>query len=260
MAAVPERSFIEICGFERETLPKFRDITVNLGLTALPGGVKYPDSAGGFHYEESGKLLSVTSNRFIHWSTSGDTVQLVEQSLDTNLLNSAVRLKFLHCPVLPGGVHIQETLNNVIILIVTNQTVHSLLLPHPTSMYRSELVVEVQMQSIFSDIGKLNLRDPAHSHVLPVLPSQLTSHGASTAWISSDGDAHIALASITGGILVVQLPPYDVPGCVSVTELRQSSVMQRLAGWMPTAIRGDQSPSDLPVSLAVTSWLAWPGP
>ncbi|XP_061077666.1 nuclear pore complex protein Nup160 isoform X2 [Conger conger] len=252
MAAVPERSFIEICGFERETLPKFRDITVNLGLTALPGGVKYPDSAGGFHYEESGKLLSVTSNRFIHWSTSGDTVQLVEQSLDTNLLNSAVRLKFLHCPVLPGGVHIQETLNNVIILIVTNQTVHSLLLPHPTSMYRSELVVEVQMQSIFSDIGKLNLRDPAHSHVLPVLPSQLTSHGASTAWISSDGDAHIALASITGGILVVQLPPYDVPGCVSVTELRQSSVMQRLAGWMPTAIRGDQSPSDLPVSLAVT--------
>ncbi|KAJ8344194.1 hypothetical protein SKAU_G00315230 [Synaphobranchus kaupii] len=251
MAAVPERSFIEICGFERETLPKFRDITVNLGLTALPGGVKYPDSAGGFHYEESGKLLSVTSNRFIHWSTSGDTVQLTEQSMDINLLNSAVRLKFLHCPVLPGGVHIQETLNNVVIIIVTNQTVHHLLLPHPTCMYRSELVVEVQMQSIFTDIAKLNLRDPAHSHILPVLPSQLCGHGASAAWICSEGDAHIALASITGGILVVKLPPYDVQGCLSVLELKQSSVMQRLAGWMPTAIRGDQSPSDLPVSLAV---------
>ncbi|KAJ8402930.1 hypothetical protein AAFF_G00362440 [Aldrovandia affinis] len=251
MAAVPERSFIEICGFERETLPKFRDLTVNLGLTALPGGVKYPDSAGGFHYEESGKLLSVTSNRFIHWSTCGDTVQLVEQSLDTNLLNGAVRLKFLHCPLLPGGVHIQETLNNVVILIVTNQTVHRLVLPHPSCMYRSELVVELQMQSIFTDIGKLNLQDPAHSHVLPALPGQLTSPSASAAWLSSEGDAHFALASTTGGILVVKLPPYDVQGCVTLLELKQSSVMQRLAGWMPTAIRGEHLPSDLPISLAV---------
>lgn len=40
------------------------------GLSALPGGVKFPDSAGAFHYEDSGKLLSVTSNRFIHWSVS----------------------------------------------------------------------------------------------------------------------------------------------------------------------------------------------
>ncbi|KAG9333464.1 hypothetical protein JZ751_011533 [Albula glossodonta] len=251
MAAVSERSFIEICGFERETLPKFRDIQVNLGLTALPGGVKYPDSAGGFNYEESGKLLSVTSNRFIHWSTSGDTLQLVEQSLDTNLLNSAVRLKFLHCSLLPGGVHIQETLNTVVILILTNQTAHRLVLPHPASMYRSELVVELQMQSIFTDIGKLNLRDPAHSHILPALPGQLTNLGASAAWLSSEGDAHFALASGTGGILVVKLPPYDVQGSVVVLELKQSSVMQRLTGWMPTAIRGDHNPSDLPISLAV---------
>lgn len=171
---------------------------LSAGLSALPGGVKFPDSAGAFHYEDSGKLLSVTSNRFIHWSvssphplhsylqhctqpeafisrwghntshihvcrltckltfthvllmlcsypeswhlnrsTSGDTVQLVEQSLDTNLLNNAIKLKFSHCPVLPGGVHIQETLNNVIILICTNQSVHRLLLAHPTRMYRS---------------------------------------------------------------------------------------------------------------------------
>lgn len=70
-------------------------------------------------------------------STSGDTVQLVEQSLDTNLLNNAVRLKLSNCTVLPGGVTIQETLNNVIILISTNQSIHRLLLPHPTRMYRS---------------------------------------------------------------------------------------------------------------------------
>lgn len=64
-------------------------------------------------------------------------MQLVEQSLDTNLLNNAVKLKFPHCTVLPGGVIIQETLNNVILLVSTNQSVHRLVLPHPTRMYRS---------------------------------------------------------------------------------------------------------------------------
>lgn len=34
MAAALERSFIEICGFERETLNRFREVTVNLGEAA----------------------------------------------------------------------------------------------------------------------------------------------------------------------------------------------------------------------------------
>jgi len=69
--------------------------------------------------------------------TSGDRVQLVEQSLDTNLLNNAVRLQLSHCMVLPGGVQVHETLNNVVILVSTNQSVHRLVLPHPSRMYRS---------------------------------------------------------------------------------------------------------------------------
>ncbi|TMS01076.1 nuclear pore complex protein Nup160 [Larimichthys crocea] len=251
MAAVLERSFIEICGFERETVQRFREVTVSLGLSALPGGVKFPDGAGAFHYEESGKLLSVTSNRFIHWSTSGDTVQLVEQSLDTNLLNNAVKLKFSHCTVLPGGVHIQETLNNVIILIATNLSVHRLLLPHPTRMYRSELVTELHMQSIFTDVGKLSLQEPSHSAVIPSSVGQTGSPSTSTSWLSQSGEAHYALASPAGGIMVVTLPPHNTHGGVSVLELKRNSMMQRLSGWMPTAIRGDQSPSDLVLSLAV---------
>uniref|UniRef100_A0AAR2KR61 Nucleoporin 160 n=1 Tax=Pygocentrus nattereri TaxID=42514 RepID=A0AAR2KR61_PYGNA len=223
------------------------ETSLMLCVSAPPGGVKLPDSAGGFSYEESGTLLSITSNRFIHWSTSGDTVQLVEQSLDTNLLNNAIRLKFLHCSVLPGGVHIHETLNNVIILIVTNLSVHRLVLPHPTRMYRSELVTELQMQSVFTDVGKLSIQDEAHSFILPQSPA------ASAAWISPNGHAHFALAPPTGGVTVVTLPPHDQQGSVSLLELKQSSVMQRLAGWMPSAIRGEQSPCDLAVSLAAWS-------
>ncbi|KAK0152332.1 Nuclear pore complex protein Nup160 [Merluccius polli] len=251
MAALLERSFIEICGFERETLHRFREITVNLGLSALPGGIKYPDCAGGFHYEDNGKLLSITSNRSIHWSASGDTVQLVEQSLDTNLLNNAVRLKLVHCSVLPGGVHIQETLNNVVILIVTNQSVHRLILPHPSRMYRSELVAELQMQSVFTDVGKLSLQDPAHSAVIPTPAGQTTTPCASTAWLSRQGEAHYALTSPAGGILILTLPPNDTQGGMSMVELKRSTVMQRLAGWMPTAIRGEQLPGDLALCLAV---------
>ncbi|XP_029379630.1 nuclear pore complex protein Nup160 isoform X2 [Echeneis naucrates] len=251
MAAVLERSFIEICGFERETLQRFREVAVDLGVSSLPGGLKFPDTAGAFHYEDSGKLLSVTSNRFIHWSTSGDTVQLVEQSLDTNLLNNTVKLRFVHCTVLPGGVTVQETLNNVIILISTNQSVHRLVLPHPNRMYRSELVTELHMQSIFTDVGKLSLQDPSHSAIIPTSAGQTGSPSTSAAWLSYQGEAHYALASPTGGIMVVTLPPHDTLGGVSVVELKRSSMIQKLSGWMPTAIRGEQSPADLALSLAV---------
>uniref|UniRef100_A0A1A7YTS7 Nucleoporin 160kDa n=1 Tax=Iconisemion striatum TaxID=60296 RepID=A0A1A7YTS7_9TELE len=251
MAAVLERSFVEFCGFERETERRFREITVSPGVSAPPVGTKFAESSGAFHYEESGKLLSVTSNRFILWSTAMDSVQLVEESLDCNLLSNAVRLKFSPCSVLPGGVSIQETRNNVIILICTNQSVHRLVLPHPAHMYRSDLVTEQHMQSIFTDLMKLDLHDPAHHAVIPNCAGHTASAGAAAAWLSFHGDAHFALASPAGGITVVTLPPQDSQGGMSVLDLKQTSVMKRISGWMPTAIRGDQSPADLVLSLAV---------
>ncbi|TRZ00171.1 hypothetical protein DNTS_020923, partial [Danionella cerebrum] len=251
MAGVLERSYIEICGFERQAVSRFRDITLNLaGVVSSSSGVKYADSAGGFSYEDGGKLLSVTSNRFIHWSTSGDTVQFVEESLDTNLLNNAVRLRIPHCLLLPGGVSIHETLNNVIVLMVTNQSVHRLLLPHPSRMYRSDLMTEPHMQSVFTDIGKMNLNTPANSFLLPLLQRSHSS-AACSSWISAEGEALFAMASASGGVSVITLPAQHQAGAVSILELKQSSMMQRLAGWMPTAIRGDQSPSETPISLAV---------
>ncbi|KAM9659413.1 nuclear pore complex protein Nup160 isoform 8-T8 [Trichechus inunguis] len=280
-AGAMERSFLEISGAERERPRHFREFTVyGVGtVNAVVGAVKYSESAGGFYYLESGKLFSVTRNRFIHcalhlpsfckyllnfymsgmvvdtgikWKTSGDTLELVEESLDVNLLNNAVHLKFQNCSILPGGVHVSETQNHVIILIVTNQTVHRLLLPHPSRMYRSELVTESQMQSIFTDIGRVDFRDPCNYQLIPTVPGLSPNSSTSAAWLSSDGEALFALPSASGGIFVLKLPPHDLPGMVSVVELKQSSVMQRLLiGWMPTAIRGDQGPSDRPLSLAV---------
>lgn len=118
------------------------------------------------------------------------------------------------------------------------------------------------MQSIFTDVMKLDLQDPAHYSVIPGWAGHTASPGASAAWISFHGDAHFALASPAGGVTVVTLPPHDSQGDpavgpyvesggVSVVELKRSSVIRRISGWMPTAIRGEQSPADLVLSLAV---------
>ncbi|XP_035521636.1 nuclear pore complex protein Nup160, partial [Morone saxatilis] len=114
-----------------------------------------------------------------------------------------------------------------------------------------ELVTELHMQSIFTDVGKLSLQDPSHSAIIPSSVGQTGSPSTSTAWLSQSGEAHYALASPAGGIMVVTLAPHDTQGGVSVLELKRSSMMQRLSGWMPTAIRGEQSPADLVLSLAV---------
>ncbi|XP_039663987.1 nuclear pore complex protein Nup160-like [Perca fluviatilis] len=93
----------------------------------------------------------------------------------------------------------------------------------------------------------LSLQDAAHSAVIPGSLSPTTG----TAWLSLSGEAHYALAAPAGGIVVLSLPPYGTQGSVSVVELKRSSMMRRFSGWMPTAIRGDQSPSDRALSLAV---------
>lgn len=70
------------------------------------------------------------------------------------------------------------------------------------------------MQSVFTDVGKLSLQDPAHSAVIPMPAGQTTAPCASTAWLSHQGEAHYALTSPAGGILVVTLPPNDAQGKV----------------------------------------------
>lgn len=136
------------------------------------------------------------------------------------------------------------------------------------------------MQSIFTDVGKQSLQDPSNSAVIPSFVGQMGCPITSTAWLSQSGEGHYALASPAGGIVIVTLPPHDtqgrehltgaavllhsgswllllcsfhcfVSGGVSILELKRSSMMQRLSGWMPSAIRGEHSPFDLVLSLAV---------
>uniref|UniRef100_A0A8B9I8A2 Nucleoporin 160 n=1 Tax=Anser brachyrhynchus TaxID=132585 RepID=A0A8B9I8A2_9AVES len=251
-AGLAERSCLELGPAARAPPRRLREVAFSPpGTSPLPLG-RYGDSAGGFCYRECAQLGAATRNRFVRWTTSGDTLELVEESLDNELLNNAVRLRIQGCPLLPGGVHICEVQSHLVVLLVTVQSVHRVVLPHPACSYRSELIMESQIQSVFTDIGKINFRDPANYYLIPSVPGLASNSVASAAWLSSEGEALFALPSAAGGIFVIKLPPHDLPGTVSVVELKQSSVVQRfLTGWMPTAIRGDCGPSDLPISLSV---------
>ncbi|KAL7991905.1 hypothetical protein Chor_016161 [Crotalus horridus] len=179
-----ERGYLELGGAERSARGGVRELVFSL-----------PAASTGKKSQER--------------TTSGGTLELVEESLDINLLNNAVQIRFQNCNLLPQGVHIFETQNHVVILVSTNQTVHRLMLPHPARMYRNELITESQMQSVFTDIGKLHFRDPLNYCVIPTVPGLSPNSTASAAWLTSDGGSLFALPSASGGIFVLNLPPYD---------------------------------------------------
>ncbi|XP_061631140.1 nuclear pore complex protein Nup160 isoform X2 [Phyllopteryx taeniolatus] len=251
MAASLGGSLMEICAFEREAVQRFREVQIKLASAAAPGAVKFADSAGAFHYDGGGNVHSVAGSRFITWSTSGDAVELVERWLDGNLLNNAVRLRFAHCRVVPGGVAVAETPDDIVVLVATDRSVHRVPLPHPKRMYRSDVATELHMQSVLTDVANLNLEDACHAAAIPAayIPAGGPA-GAAAAWLTPQGDAHYALASPTGGVVVVTLSANALQGAVCVSELKRSSVMRRLSGWIPSAMRGDRSASDCVASVA----------
>lgn len=94
--------------------------------------IKVPERAGGYSYKDSSKYF--TRNRFIYWRICHDVLELVEHSLDINLANCRVRYKFTDTPIL-DGISIHETVNSVIILIVTVSSVHKLSFSHPDKIH-----------------------------------------------------------------------------------------------------------------------------
>lgn len=95
--------------------------------------IKVPERAGGYSYKDSTKHF--TRNRFIYWRISHDILEVVEHSLDVNLANCKVRYKFTDDPIL-DGISIHETVNSVIILVVTVSSVHKLTFPHPDKIHK----------------------------------------------------------------------------------------------------------------------------
>jgi len=68
--------------------------------------------------------------------TSKDVLELVEQSLDYDLVGSRVMFRFQDTQIL-DGISITESRGNVVILVATVASVHRLIFPHPMKLQRN---------------------------------------------------------------------------------------------------------------------------
>ncbi|CAG5116218.1 unnamed protein product, partial [Candidula unifasciata] len=233
---------------------RWKAITICTGASASTlQDIKVPESCGGYAYRDAGVSGSSVRNRFIYWRTYQDILELVEESLDLSLSGNLVRYRFQDTPILPK-VTVHESHGNVVVLVATVASVHRLVFPHPNQLTRQQTFIlsDQNASSIFYDAS---LPDDPKNQVLLTPGGSINSHllgGASC--VCHDGHALFVLATNTGGLLIVKMPPVGVAGVVIQQELSCSSVMKKLwNGIIPGALRASQPAGEMAVSLELMS-------
>ncbi|WAR01461.1 NU160-like protein [Mya arenaria] len=185
---------------------------------------------------------------------NGDILELIEESLDHDLYASKVKFHFQDMSIL-GGVSVHESHGYVIVLVPTVASVHRLVFPHPSKLYRREagyIVPDQPIPSIFHDASITKCMDSKNSHMLNpagTLSSVFTCAGS---FCTQEGEALFALGNTAGNILLVKMPPLGMQGIVQQFELCQTSVMQKLwTGLVPSMMRGGQEPAHTVSSLVI---------
>lgn len=230
-----------------QTLPeKWKEIVLNTGGSqSTLQDIKVPERAGGYSYKDSTKHY--TRNRFIYWRIFHDSLELVEHSLDVNLANCKVRYKFTDTPIL-DGISIHETVNSVVILVVTVSSVHKLTFPHPDKIHRQEHILgshpDLSVPSILNDAFHSSTNIGATNTPVP--------HAAASWLTLPQEEALFALAHSTGSILLIRLD--TVTGLFHTSELKQDSMVPRFLSGIATAFRGRSSEGHVPMSLVLHSY------
>lgn len=237
----------------------WKEITVNTGGSdSTLQDIKVSNTSGGYAYQDSTEPSSAASNRFIYWRTTGDILELVEQSLDYNLVGSHVRYRFQDTPLL-GGTSVHEHQGKVIILVTTVVSVHRLVFPHPNKIHKTESTYfrcseESKAVSVFTEASLTSAQDSKNFHM--VNPGgNLTSHlHCASTCLNSDGQAVFAFATGLGTILLFTMPALDEPGEVTRFELCQSSMMQKIwSGLVPSIIKGSIEAAEKTLSMTMVT-------
>ncbi|XP_067018107.1 nuclear pore complex protein Nup160-like [Acropora muricata] len=209
-----------------------------------------PHVGGGYAYKESGNLDSLTRNRFIFWRITDDLLELTEESLDSNLSGNNLEIRFSDGILLPA-VYIFETMTHVSVLAATTNSVHRIVFPHPDRLRRHGFsfpssTSDGNQPSIFSDFSARDLREACNFGTFTQSCSTFSS------WLCQDGNCLFSLATGTGVILLIKLPPPGSDGEVEQFELKQAGMMQRLwSGLVPSSLRRDVLAADAVVSLTI---------
>ncbi|XP_015116338.1 nuclear pore complex protein Nup160 homolog [Diachasma alloeum] len=243
----------------REVIPdqtqpeKWKEITLDTGGSqSTLQDIKVPERAGGYSYKDSYKYH--TRNRFIYWRISHDILELIEHSLDINLVGCKVRYKFTDTPIL-DGITIHETINSVIILIATVSSVHKLTFPHPDKIHKQDHLLgshpKLSIQSILGEASTQNARDPHSFHIIstPGTTNTPVSHAAASWLLLPHEEAVFALAYSSGSILVLRLD--SITGLVHTSELKQDSIVPRFLSGIATAFRGKGTEGQVAMSLVI---------
>uniref|UniRef100_A0A0L8GFP7 Nucleoporin Nup120/160 beta-propeller domain-containing protein n=1 Tax=Octopus bimaculoides TaxID=37653 RepID=A0A0L8GFP7_OCTBM len=237
--------------------PVWKEITVNTGGSdSTLQDIKVSNTSGGYAYQDSTQPNSAASNRFIYWRTTGDILELVEQSLDYNLIGSHVRYRFQDTPLL-GGTSVHEHQGKVYILVTTVASVHRLVFPHPNKIPKPETVCyrfgeDSKALSIFADASLTSAQDSRNFHMVNPGGSLTSQLYCAATCLDSDGQAMFAFSTSLGSILLFCMPTIDKPGEVTRFELCHSSMMQRIwSGLVPNIIKGSSETAEKALSLVM---------
>ncbi|XP_068081353.1 nuclear pore complex protein Nup160 [Anabrus simplex] len=218
---------------------KWREFTINIGGTQALQETKVPERAGGYAYRNQVKLY--TRNRFLYWRVSHDVLELMEHSLDVNLVGNALRYRFEDMPVLEG-VSIHETESTVIVLVATVSSVHRLTFPHPDVICpeaSADFAVvhhpEIGIKSIFADAKLSEARDPSTYHVINNMSTNATLPHISASLLTEEEDSLFALAYANGGILLLCMSD---KGVVTEKMVKQDSYVPRFLSGITSALMG----------------------
>lgn len=162
--------------------------------------------------------------------------------MDIELEGNELHLRLQNIPVLEG-VSIHETHTDVVILFATVGSVHRLTFPHPRTLHRLSSSPNRSGQSIFANFSEGALTNPNNFYVWnnPLGTGtgsvSLNSLVTSCSWLK-DGDAHFVLANNSGSLVQVKISSKAEKSMVG--ELRQSSLIGKLRGFVPSIIRSNQ--------------------
>ncbi|XP_062521773.1 nuclear pore complex protein Nup160-like isoform X2 [Corticium candelabrum] len=218
-----------------------------LQSSPLQTSTSFKHLGGGAFLRGSSSTNSSTSinNRFLVWRAVDGCLELSDLSLNVSLHSNGIRIQFGSCRHLAGGVSIREAQNGLNLLFSTSSRVHCFIFPIPhaeTSGVSSESP-HASVLASFSEADCSNVD-------VEWAPNSMEPHAAST-WLSPNGDAWFALASLDGNIRIVFLPADRQAQSVQF-DLKQTSMMQRLwKGLAPLTMRGSSSSADAVLSVCL---------